>query len=94
MRLPKPVTWTHVDWAEYRRYLEKKYPKEWAKYYNPLWRWFCDNGDFHNGCYVDIEKGDMGYEADHPAVWLSNRLFEDYPEVADRYETIKLWVWW
>lgn len=97
MNKPKPKTRTYVDWNEYKKYLTSKY-KEFVKIQDELWMWFCDTSDFSNGCYVHMEPADsMGWPEDHPATWLANRLFADYPELAKAStfgDTIYLWVWW
>lgn len=95
MKLPKPITWTHVDYQDYKKYLKKKFLKEWHQHQDKLWEWFCGTHDFHNGCFIHIEKPDvLGYGGGHPATWLATRIFEDYPQVADEYGVIRLWVSW
>lgn len=95
MKLPKTITTVAVDWVEYRKYLEKKFPKEWKRHSDKLWLWFCETSDFSNGCYVHMEpKEVLGY-TDKPEVnWFADRIFEDYTDAADKFGTIKLWVWW
>lgn len=95
MKLPKPRTVVSVDWVEYHKYLENKYPKEWEEIYDALWIWFCGTVDFHNGCYVHMEASEvMGYDEDHAVTWFANRIFTDYGDIADKWGVIKLWVRW
>lgn len=94
-KLPKPVTQVHVDYIDYRNYLEKKYPKEWKRHQDELWEWFCDTNSFRNGCFVYMEtKEVLGYEDKDAINWFADRIFEDYGEVADKFGIIRLWVWW
>lgn len=88
---PKPITWTHVDWTEYSDYLAKTHPKEYQKFEQLFFDWLHDSHSY--GAYLHMENAEtLGYESGHPLTVLSNWLFADYPQIADKHGVIRLWM--